>query len=200
MTDRIFSGTVTCTCNFSRAARRKRHFSEPHPSHTENLHPYPMKHHQPETGSKTGGLWEPSLGTPRPPISRFLGSSGLWESPMYPFCISAVVSWWLELVQGRPWVVQVQFWDAQGNMEGKRSRAGFQWPQDRLLLTAFCLGLAKPSKSTQPTQQKQEEPHGLASWTPAPGNGSWLSTGQLGARGEGCGQRSCVLQGFCAAP
>lgn len=37
-----------------------------------------------------------------------------------------------------------------------------------LLLTVFCLALAKPAKPTQPTQQKQDAPHGLASWTPAP--------------------------------
>lgn len=70
-------------------------------------------------------------------------------------------------------------------MEGKRDPAGSQRSQDGLLLTAFCLGLGKAAKSTQPTQQKQDEPHGLASWTPAPGNGSWPSIGQLGARGEG---------------
>lgn len=40
-------------------------------------------------------------------------------------------------------------------------------------------------------------------WPPGPqprGNGSWPSIGQLGARGEGCGQRSCVPGGFRAAP
>lgn len=56
---------------------------------------------------------------PIPPISPSLGFWGLWESPMHSFCISAVVSWWLELMQGRSWDVQVRFWDAQANMEGR---------------------------------------------------------------------------------
>lgn len=63
--------------------------------------------------------------------------------------------------------------------EGGGVRTESQRPQDGWLLTAFCLGLAKAAKFTQPTQQKQDEPHGLASWTPPRGmavgplQGSW---------------------------